>query len=213
MDSDKEQSGYYREIARVFLGRRGGALLLSPRDAAAIAAWEAKRIPLDAVLEGIGRTFEGLKARGRATRTITLAFCDREVEAAFAQHKERVAGGRRAVAPSPPKDKTARIRHEIEQALGRFAAGDAGMARLLRRALEALAAPDPDESALERLDAEIEAALWAGATAAEKAAAEAEALKAHKGRRPAGFEDTVRRRAVLAARDRLRVPYVSLHFH
>lgn len=213
MDSDKEQSGYYREIARVFLGRRGGALLLSPRDAAAVAAWEAKRIPLDAVLEGIGRTFDGLQARGRATRTITLAFCDREVEAAFAQLRERAAGGSRPGAPPPPKDKSGRIRGEIEQALGRLAAGDAGLQRLLRRALEVLAAPEPDEAALERLDAEIEAALWAVATAAEKAAAEAEARTAHKGRRPAGFEDTARRRAVMAARDRLRVPHVSLHFH
>src|SRR5512136_1845831 len=170
MANDRGQSGYYGEISRVFLARRGGALLLAPRDAAAIAAWEAKKIPLDAVLEGIGRTFDVLKARGRATRTVTLAFCDREVEAAFAQHKERVAGGRRTVAPSPPKDKAGRIRREIESALSGLPAGEAGMARLLRRALEALAAPEPDESALERLDAEIEAALWAGVTAAEKAA-------------------------------------------
>lgn len=213
MANEREQGGYYREIARVFLARRGGALLLSPRDAAVIAAWEAERVPLDAVLEGIARTFEGLKARGRATRTITLAFCDREVEAAFAQHRERAAGGRRAAPPAPSKDKASRVRREIERVLGGLPAVDIPLERLLRRALEALSGAAPDQAALERLDAEIEAALWTGATDAEKAAAEAEALTAHKGRRPAGFDDTVRRRAVMAARARLRVPHVSLHYH
>jgi len=213
MVTDTEQSGYYREIARVFLARRGGALLLSARDAAVIAAWEAKKVPLDAVLEGIGRTFEGLKARGRATRTITLAFCDREVEAAFAQHRERDAGRQRAGVPPVPIDKPGRVRGEIESAMAGLPVGEGEIERLLRQALAALTAPGPDEDALERLDTELEAALWAGATAAEKAAAEAEALKAHKGRRPSGFGDTVRRRAVMAARARLRVPHVSLHFH
>jgi hypothetical protein len=213
MHDDSAQSGYYQEIARAFLERRGGALVLSPKDQSAIAVWEEKRIPLSVVLEGIGRTFERLKSRGRATRQISLAFCDREVEAAFAQHRERSAGGRRSGASSPPNEKSARIRREIEQALGRLSAGDAELERLLRLAAEALAAPRPDEAALERLEAEIETALWTGATAAEKGAAAAEALTAHKGRRPAGFEDTVRRRAVMAARDRLRVPHVSLHFH
>ena len=55
MDDDGAQSGYYREIARAFLGRRGWPLLLSPKDQAAIAAWEADRVPLPVVLEGIGR--------------------------------------------------------------------------------------------------------------------------------------------------------------
>jgi hypothetical protein len=212
MESDKGQSGYYREIARAFLARRGGALLLSPRDAAAIADWESKRIPLDVVLEGIGRAFDDLKARGRATKAVSLAFCGRQVESAFAQHRDRAAGGRRAAA-TPAGVKTARVRREIEQALADLAADEAGLRGLLSQALEALAAPGPDEAALERLDAAIEASLWAGATAAEKAAAEAEALSAHKGRRPAGFEDTVRRRAVMAARARRRVPHVSLHYH
>ena len=211
MNSGREQSDYYQEIARVFLARRGGALLLSPKDLSTIAAWEEKMIPLDAVVEGIGRTFEGLKARGRATRTVSLAFCDRQVEAAFDQHRDRAAG--RRTDPGAGAGKAAKVRREIARALETLPAGDLEMKRLLQAALGALAAPRPDPAGLERIDAEIEEALWAGATAAEKAGAETESLKAHKGRKPAGFEDSVRRRAVMAARARRRLPHVSLHYY
>jgi hypothetical protein len=213
MDSDKGQSGYYQEIARAFLARRGGALLLSPKDLSMIAAWEERKIPLDVVVEGIGRTFEGLKARGRATKMVSLAFCDRQVEAAFAQHRERSAGRRAAPGASAGTDKAAKVRREIGRALESLAAGDLEMKRLLQKALDAVAGSRPDPAALERIDAEIEAALWAGATGTEKAAAESESLKEHKGRKPAGFEDSVRRRAVMAARARRRLPHVSLHYY
>ncbi len=87
MDDTNGQSGYYQEIARAFLGRRGGSFFLSPKDQATIAAWEEQRIPLRVVLEGIGRAFDTLKARGRGTKAISLVFCGREVEAVFAQHR------------------------------------------------------------------------------------------------------------------------------
>jgi len=86
------QSGYYQTIAREFLRRRGAPLLLSPRDQAVIAAWEEKRVPLDVVLEGIGRTFDGLRIKGRGSRGVSLLFCERQVEAALAQHRDRSAG-------------------------------------------------------------------------------------------------------------------------
>jgi hypothetical protein len=210
---DNAQSGYYQEIARAFLERRGGPLLLSPRDQSAIAAWEEKRVPLRVVLEGIGRTFDGLKARGRGTKAISLAFCDREVEAAFAQHRDRAAGRRKTAAAGPRSDTRDKARREIATALETLPAGDPEMARLLQAALEALSPSRPDTAALDRIEAEIEEALWDGAAPAEKAAAEAEAAKAPKGRRPAGSEATLRRRVVMAARARRRVPHVSLHYY
>jgi hypothetical protein len=211
-DTDSGRSGYYREIARIFLERRGGGFFLSPKDQAAIAAWEDKKIPLGVVLEGISRTFDGLMARGRGTKAISLAFCVRQVEAAFAQHRDRLAGRKKPVA-GPRSDKGQRARHEIEKAMEALAADDLEMKRLLGSALEALAAPRPDAGALERIDAEVEAVLWARATAAEKAAAEAEALKGAKSRKPAGFEDLVRRRVVMAARAGRRIPHASLHYY
>ena len=210
---DNAQSGYYQEIARAFLERRGGAFLLSPKDQSAIAAWEEKRIPLRVVLEGIGRTFDRLKARGRGTRAISLSFCDREVEAAFAQHRDRAAGRRKTPGAEPRSDRRDKARREIMKALETLPAGDLEMARLLRAALEALSAARADIAALDRIEEEIEEALWAGAAPAEKAAAEAEAAQGPKGRTPAGPEDTLRRRVVMASRARRRVPHVSLHYY
>ena len=213
MTDDNTQSGYYQEIARAFLGRRGGALVLSPKDLTVIAAWEEKRIPLSVVLEGIGRTFDGLKTRGRATRTISLAFCDREVEAASAQHRDRVAGRRRAAAAAPRTDKKDRARREITKAAEALGAADPEMAPLLRAALEALSSPRPDAAALDRIETEIEEALWTGATAAEKVEARAESERTAKAKRSGGLDDEVRRRVVMTARLRRRVPHVSLHYY
>src|SRR5512135_639186 len=117
MDDRSAQSGYYQEIARAFLKRRGGGLVLSAKDMAVIAAWEEKRVPLDAVLEGIERAFDGLKTRGRATRSVPLALCDRAVESAFAQHRERNAGRRKPVEASHRADKRDKACREIGQAL------------------------------------------------------------------------------------------------
>jgi len=213
MEDLSAQSGYYREIARAFLARRGGALVLSPRDQAVIAAWEGRRIPLDVVLEGIGRTFDGLRARGREARPVSLAFCDREVEAAFAQHRDRTAGRRKGPEAASGPGRRERARREIAKALDSLPPDDLEMRSQLLAALEAVSAAEPDEAALERLDAAIEDALWAGATAAEKTQAEAEARKSLKGRAPSGLEEAVRRQAVLAARARRRLPHVSLHYY
>jgi len=213
MEDPSAKSGYYREIARTFLERRGGALFLSARDQAVIADWEGKRIPLDVVLEGIGRTFDGLRARGRNARPVSLAFCDRDVEAAFAQHRDRAAGRRKDPAAAPGPGRRERARREIAKSLDALPAGDAGMRSLLRSALAAVSAAEPDEAALERLDAAIEDELWAGTTAAEKTQAAAEARKSLKGRSPAGLEEAVRRHAVLSARARRRLPHVSLHYY
>ncbi len=213
MDDDCAQSGYYREIARTFLERRGGALVLSPKDQAAIAVWEEKMIPLSVVLEGIGRTFDRLKARGRATRTTSLAFCDREVEAAFAQHRDRAAGRRKTSEAAARSDKNDKARREIAKAVEALSAVDPEMTRLLRSALEALSAARPDTAALERIEAEIEQTLWAGTTTSERADAAAETAKTARGKSPAGLEEAVRRRVIMAARLRRRVPHVSLHYY
>jgi hypothetical protein len=213
MDDQSAQSGYYQEIARAFLERRGGALVLSPKDQAAIAVWEEKRIPLKVVLEGVGRTFDSLKSRGRDTRSLSLAFCDREVEAAFAQHRDRAAGRRKTLETAPRLAQKEVARQEIAKALAALPAGEPEVRRLLVAALEALAAPQPDETALEEIDAGIDEALWAAAADAEKARAAAEARKALKGRSPSGLEDTVKRLVVKAARTRRRLPPASLHYY
>jgi len=210
-DEDNGQSGYYRTIAGEFLGRRGAPLLLSPRDQAVIAAWEEKRVPLDVVLEGIGRTFDALRAKGRAARGVSLASCERQVEAALAQHRDRSAGRRGAAASRP--DKRGRARKEVERARRGLAPEDREVARLLDAALAVLAAAEPDDAALDRIDAEIDEDLWSRATDSERSAAEAEARKELLGRRFGGLEAAVRRRVVRAARSGRKIPHVSLFYY
>jgi hypothetical protein len=208
---DKGQSGYYQTIAREFLARRGAPFFLSPRDQSMIASWESKRAPLQVVLEGIGRTFDGLMARGRGTKGVSLAFCDRQVDAALAQHLDRSAGRGNAAGPGPGK--MDRARREVEKGLRGLAPDDREIARLLEAALAVLAAPKPDEAALERIDAEVEELLWGRATVQEKGAAEAEARKGLRGRRPEGFEAMVRRQVVKESRYGRKIPHVSLYYY
>jgi hypothetical protein len=208
---DKARSAYYQSIARAFLERRGAPLLLAPRDQALIAEWEARRVPLRVVLEAIARAFDGLRARGRPARGVSLGICARHVDEAFTQYRDRRAGARSAAAPRP--DKRARAQEEIGRALGGLSAEDGGIAALLRSALAVLEAARPDEAALERIDAEVEEALWAKATDEDRSAAEAEARRELRGRRATGVEDAVRRIVIRAARSGRRIPYVSLHHH
>ena len=212
MDSeDKGQSGYYQTIAREFLARRGAPFFLSPKDQSAIASWESRHIPLRVVLEGIGRAFDGLKTRGRGPKGISLAFCDRQVDAAMAQHLDRSAGRGNSAGPRPGKKD--RARREVEKGLRGLAPDDREVGRLLEAALTLLAAPKPDEAALERIDAEVEEILWGRATGPEKTAAEAEARKGLRGRRPDGFEATVRRQVVKESRAGRKIPHVSLYYY
>jgi hypothetical protein len=212
MDSeDKGQSGYYQTIAREFIARRGAPFFLSPKDQSAIASWESRHIPLRVVLEGIGRAFDGLKTRGRGPKGISLAFCDKQVGAAMAQHLDRSAGRGNAAAPRPGKKD--RARREVEKGLRGLTPDDREVARLLEAALTLLAAPKPDEAALERIDAEVEEILWGRATGPEKGAAEAEARKGLRGRRPDGFEAMVRRQVVKESRAGHKIPHVSLYYY
>ncbi|OGD20138.1 MAG: hypothetical protein A2Y70_04955 [Candidatus Aminicenantes bacterium RBG_13_64_14] len=208
---DKGQSGYYQTIAREFLARRGAPFFLSPRDQSAIASWESRRVPLRVVLEGIGRAFDGLKTRGRGTKGISLAHCDRQVDDALAQHLDRSAGRRNTAGPRPRKKD--RARREVEKGLHGLAPDDREIARLLEAALEILDAPKPDEAALERIDSEVEELLWGRATGSEKGAAEAEARKGLRGRRPEGIEAMIRRQVVKELRAGRKIPHVSLYYY
>jgi len=212
MDTEANgQSGYYQTIAREFLKRRGAPFFLSPRDQSMIATWEAKRIPLRVVIEGIGRTFDGLKTKARGTKGISLSFCERQVEAVLAQHRDRSAG--RGNVAGPRAGKKERACREVGKALHGLAANDGEVARLLEAAQGTLSAAKPDEAALERIDAEVEELLWRRATDEEKGVAETEVRKGLRVRQRDELEAMIRRQVVKAARDRLKIPYVSLYYY
>jgi len=210
--ADQAQSGYYQAIAREFLRRRGAPFFLSPKDLAVISGWEEEGLPLDAVLEGIGRAFEGGRGPARGRKPSSLAQCQAQVRKAAAQHVDRGAGGRRRDV-RPRSEKAARARAEAEACLGRLAAKDDPLKPLLEAALDLLGRPSPDETALERIDEEVDQALWDRASRDEREALKRKMAREPAAKRGAEAEAAVRTRLIKAGREAGRIPYVSLFYY
>jgi hypothetical protein len=206
-----DQSEYYRRIAKEFLQRRGAPFFLSPKDMAVIAGWEARRVPLAAVLEGVDRAFERSKSRARGTRGISLTLCEREVERALEQHRDRSAGRRGS--DGPRADKQERARREVERALRESSPEDADLADLYGAALKALSSAPPDEEALDRIETSIESLLYDRATSEDTAHAVRLSRRDLPDGKPEEVESLSRTRVVKAMRKAGRVPYVSLFYY
>jgi hypothetical protein len=196
---EEEQSGYYQAIAREFLRRRGAPLILSPRDLDVIAAWEERHVPLDVVLEGIGRAFDGIRDKSRGTRGLPLSFCEGQVSRALAQHRDRRAGRRKPAAPRAGK--SAKARKEVEAFLASLPPEDDDLRRLFEAAAAALSESPPDEDVLEHIDEGVNGVLWGRAS-----------RDIHGPSR--GETDAASRTALLKAlRVRRKIPYVSLYYY
>ncbi|MGD1008604.1 MAG: hypothetical protein ABR951_00470 [Candidatus Aminicenantales bacterium] len=209
--TDQAQSGYYQAIAREFLRRRGAPFFLSPRDLAVIDGWEKNSVPLHVVLEGVGRAFDGIRDRARGTKGISLSFCEPHVRRALAQHTDRAAGRRRATVPRAVK--VAAARGEVETCLRSPAADDRRLRSLFEEAAALLAREAPDEEALERIDDGVDGILWGRTSRAERDGLARQTAKEFPGKGPAEIAAAARTRLVKAARENLKVPYVSLFYY
>jgi hypothetical protein len=99
---------YFTEIEEHFQRRRGTLLLLSPLDWALMETWKDAGIPLEAVLRGIGSTFEKWERRPRKTRRINgLAYCAQEVLASAEEMKDAAVGAPSREKPSAGLDQSA----------------------------------------------------------------------------------------------------------
>ena len=86
---------YFTEIEEHFWRKRGAHLLVSPLDWAIVETWQKSAIPLEAVLRGIDRAFEGYgrSRRGAGGRPLkSLAYCVDAVLEAAAEMQEANAG-------------------------------------------------------------------------------------------------------------------------
>ncbi|GIW47170.1 MAG: hypothetical protein KatS3mg078_1047 [Deltaproteobacteria bacterium] len=70
--------GYVKDIERYFLTLTGKGIMLSPRDYSMILEWQKKKIPKEAVLQGIRMAFKEKARRGR--RGVSLSNCAPFVE-------------------------------------------------------------------------------------------------------------------------------------
>lgn len=214
----KEQSRYYRLITEEFLRRRGAPLILAPGDFPVLAGWEARRIPLDAVLEGIRGAFEFLSMKGRPARGLKLKYCEPFVDRALAQHKERRAGaGRSAAAPMPGAAQTAkraRALAAVEAWLASAGGTELELRARLERATELLRCPVPDEAALERLDGEVDELLRAeGDPGRLKILRKEEAAARLRPGSGPDIDGLAGKRLAKEEREKRRVPYFSLFYY
>ncbi|HJO04051.1 MAG TPA: hypothetical protein QGG47_08760 [Acidobacteriota bacterium] len=87
-DDEAHRARYFRQIERHFGVRRGGPLLLSPRDWQVVERWHDRGVPLDVVLRGINRAFDRFDAGGAsAAKVNSLSYCKQQVEAIWEEHR------------------------------------------------------------------------------------------------------------------------------
>jgi hypothetical protein len=87
---------YFTEIEDAFIRRRGKHLLLSPLDWALIESWKAMGVPLHVALRGVEKSFDSYEAKPRRRSVKSLLYCQEEVEAQFAEWRERQTGAHEA---------------------------------------------------------------------------------------------------------------------
>jgi hypothetical protein len=83
---------YFTEIEDAFIRRRGKHLLLSPMDWALIESWKTMGVPLHVALRGVEQSFDSYEAKPRRRSVKSLLYCQEEVEAQFAEWRDRQAG-------------------------------------------------------------------------------------------------------------------------
>ena len=94
---EQAEDRYFERVEEHFGRRRGGPMVLSPKDWQLIRKWQEEGIPLPVVLRGINQAFDRFAASSpRPDRINSLGYCAQEVEGAWEEH--RVAGTRSAVA-------------------------------------------------------------------------------------------------------------------
>ncbi len=114
-DSPRSDEHYFERIERQFGVRRGGPLLLSPRDWQLVSQWREIGIPLDVVLLGINRAFDAVEAfytpGPPQQRVNSLSYCRQQIETAWEAHREQQAAETLRDAPETAVTRSAHEQH------------------------------------------------------------------------------------------------------
>lgn len=220
---DEPEAGYYQEVERYFVARRGSPLFITPAEWDLVWRWEQLGIPIEVVKEGIDRVFERPKTLLKPRR---LGYCRQTVEAGFRRFRESSLGGRGSSGSDEASGTAARLK-EVAWQIRDLANGapltERGFKGTLERASDAIrwlaeraeGEPDEVERELAAIDGllvvESEAVLEEGAREELKREAEA-SLESYRERMPekvyrAALESAYRRRL----RRRLGLPTLSLY--
>jgi hypothetical protein len=206
------QSRYFQEISRAFLDLRGAPFLLSSKDIMTVSTWEETGIPLRIVLEGVRRAFEKYRLRHAGSRRIfSLSFCQAEVERAFAEFRDRGVGRERLRGSRAEKAGKARI--EIERFLQAVPPEAGYLTDVFRQALTALSRRAPREEDVEKLEEKVDELILRGVSEEDREAARRQVEKEFAGRSRQEQERILGLQLVKRAREKYRIPRLSLFYY
>lgn len=209
---EKERSRYYQGIAAAFFKQRGGPFLLSPKDLATIASWEALDIPLETVREGIDKAFEYYRTMAPVRRNIrTLSACGSQVLKAFERRRERAVG--RPVKVATRRGKKERIAAEARRFLGEVPPPVSFLKESFERALELVGQDKPDEDALEKLEARVERLLVERAPAEDRQEVRRAAAREFPTLTGSESAEVFRIKLLKSLRNKYMIPYITFPFY
>jgi hypothetical protein len=206
-----ERQEYYQKIARAFLKQQTSLFFLPPRDLALISEWEKLKIPLEAIIEGIDRTFSRQLIRKRKKKIYSLSQCEKEILRTYAEYQERLVG--RKAAPVERAEKTSRARQEVRICLKNLAEELDYLREPLEKALACFEGEKPDEAELEALDDQIEEIIWEMTSEKEKMVSLEEVRKEYAGKPDHQLSEIQRTRLVKKIRQSYRIPHLSLFYY
>lgn len=136
---------YLERVERHFGLRRGGRLMLAPRDWQLVQEWQEAGIPVAVVMRGINRAFDQFDAAGpRSDRINSLSYCKQQVLEVWQEHRELASADAGAGEPGSTGEDAARhlrtVAERCRDADRQTRADDTSALQEAARALEDLAA-------------------------------------------------------------------------
>jgi hypothetical protein len=114
----REEAEYFQRVEEHFGQRRGGPLILSPKDWQLVQRWYEAGIPLPVVLRGINQAFDRFAASGpRPDRLNTLSYCAQHIETTWEEHRQTHAGSQESRDRRSAGEPSSAILHLREVAL------------------------------------------------------------------------------------------------
>jgi hypothetical protein len=204
-----DQSFYFQTIARKFFDLRGAPFFLSANELSLIEKWEAARIPLRIVLEGIKASFSVRRKKyggvGPRRRIRSLSYCEAYVKEAFSLYKERTVG--RKSTQALKKDKKKEIRAAVTQFLKTVPQQVKWLEVPYRRVKGIL--PDCSEEDLERAEKDIEGLLVSLSSSGDKKEAKKEIAVTFPDTEPEDFQRIFHVILIKLMRDKYKIPHVA----
>lgn len=211
-----QESRYFQTIAHCFFEQRGAPFFLSSKELGLITAWKNKGIPLHVVLEGINNAFLSYRSKpGRKSKVLSLQFCQKKVQKAFASYKERKVGGsaQNAYPKLERENKTETIKKEITRFLNQLPSQLEYLRGVYARAQNILSSLGVDEEKLEEMEKKIENLLWSNAPEEDRERIKKNIGVEYKIEDEQDFNRIYRVKLIKYLRDKYKVPYISPYYY